>query len=168
VASPTMHRPTAEVFRHVLGHYPTGVVVVTAMTSEGPVGMAVNSFTSVSLDPPLVLFCPARTSTTWPGLRGARAWAVNLLGGTQSDLSRQFATRAVDRFAGVSWTLAANGAPLLDDALAWLECSPETEHEAGDHTVVIARVQRLAVHTTARDPLIFFCGDYLRASAAAT
>ena len=163
MVSSTMCSPTQQAFRHVLGHYPTGVAVITAMTSAGPVGMAVNSFTSVSLDPPLVLFCPAASSTTWPGLREARGWAVNLLEGSQSDISRQFAARDVDRFAGVSWSIASNGAPLLDDALAWLECSPEAEHEAGDHTVVIARVQRLAVHTTASDPLIFFRGRYLTA-----
>ena len=149
-------------FREVLGHYPTGVAVVTAMTGDGPVGMAVNSFTSVSLTPPLVLFCPAATSTTWPVLRRSGVVAVNVLSADQESVSRLFARRDVDRFAEIGWVPGANGAPLLADALGWLECTLGDEHPAGDHTIVLAGVDRIGLHKEFDAPLVFFRGAYGR------
>ena len=147
-------------FREVLGHYPTGVAVVTTMTAEGPVGMAVNSFTSVSLAPPLVLFCPAAASTTWPVLRGPGTVAVNVLSASQEPVSRLFARRDVDRFASVDWVPGENGAPLLTDALGWLECSIGDEYPAGDHTIVTAQVNRIGLNQRLDSALVFFRGRY--------
>jgi 3-hydroxy-9,10-secoandrosta-1,3,5(10)-triene-9,17-dione monooxygenase reductase component len=150
----------SERLRHVLGRYPTGVAVITAQAPSGPIGMAVNSFTSVSLDPPLVLFCPAHSSTTWPKLRRAASLAVNVLSAEQGEISALFARRGADRFTEMSWSPGENGAPLIEDALGWMECTVESEQEAGDHWVVVARIERLGVHTTIDEPLIFFGGRY--------
>jgi 3-hydroxy-9,10-secoandrosta-1,3,5(10)-triene-9,17-dione monooxygenase reductase component len=152
--------PDDDSFRHVLGHYPTGVAVITACTDDGPLGMAMNSFTSLSLQPPLVLFCPAKRSMTWPALRAAGAIAINVLSGGQEAVSRRFAAREPDRFAGIPWSAGANGAPLLHDALGWLECTVSAEYPAGDHLVVIAAIERMGVHEAIGDPLVYFRGGY--------
>lgn len=157
---PELRGPDADLLRHVLGHYPTGVAVITAHTEQGPVGMAMNSFTSLSLQPPLVLFCPATTSTTWPVLREAGNIAINVLSAGQEAVSRAFATKAVDRFLDASWSVGENGAPLLHDALGWLECRIHSESPAGDHTVVIAEIERMNVHWKITEPLVFFRGRY--------
>jgi len=159
---PDLRGPDADLLRHVLGHYPTGVAVITAHTASGPVGMAMNSFTSLSLNPPLVLFCPATASTTWPVLRDVGSIAINVLSAGQESLSRKFATKAVDRFSEASWSVGENGAPLLHDALGWLECTVRSESEAGDHTVVIAEIERMNVHWEITEPLVFFRGQYYR------
>jgi flavin reductase (DIM6/NTAB) family NADH-FMN oxidoreductase RutF len=159
---PDLRGPDADLLRHVLGHYPTGVAVITAHTERGPVGMAMNSFTSLSLQPPLVLFCPATSSTTWPVLRDVGSIAINVLSAGQQALSRRFARKAVDRFSDASWSVGANGAPLLHDALGWLECSVRSEFPAGDHTVVIAEIERMNVHWEITEPLVFFRGRYYR------
>ena len=114
---PAASEPTTgdERFREVLGHLPTGVVVVTANHASGPVGMSSNSFTSVSLKPPLVLFCPAKDSTTWPKIATTGAFAVNVFAAHHEQVSRRFAQRGVDRFAGIAWHQRAAG-PALDDA----------------------------------------------------
>ncbi|MEO7261494.1 MAG: flavin reductase family protein [Jatrophihabitantaceae bacterium] len=159
---PGLRGPDANLLRHVLGHYPTGVAVITAHTGHGPVGVAMNSFTSVSLQPPLVLFCPAKSSTTWPALREVGKIAINVLSAGQEAVSRKFAARAVDRFSEESWSVGENGAPLLHDALGWLECTIQSESEAGDHTVVIAEIERMNVHWDITEPLVFFRGRHYR------
>lgn len=156
----------ADAFRHVLGHYPTGVAVITAQTPDGPVGMSMNSFTSLSLLPPLVLFCPARTSRTWPLLRSAGAIAINVLSAGQEAVSRAFAGPG-DRFAELPWTPGKNGAPRLDDALGWLECTVQAEHPGGDHIVVVAGIDWMGVHDEIADPLVFFKGAYFAGITAA-
>lgn len=145
-------------FREVLGHLPTGVTVIAAETADGPAGMAANSVTSVSLDPPLILFCPARSSTTWPGIRDAGTFCVNVMAEHQADATRRFAEKGVDRFECVSY--APRGAGLgLADAVAWIECEMQNEHEAGDHTIAVARV--LAIEASPDSgPLVFFKGRY--------
>jgi 3-hydroxy-9,10-secoandrosta-1,3,5(10)-triene-9,17-dione monooxygenase reductase component len=158
--APELTWPDAALSRHVLGHYPTGVAVITAMEGDEPIGMSMNSFTSVSLHPALVLFCPADSSSTWPRLREVGRLAINVLSAGQESVSRLFATRDVDRFAEFGWTPGSNGAPLLLDALGWLECRVQAEHPAGDHTVVIAEIQRMGVHGDIGDPLVFFRGAY--------
>jgi flavin reductase (DIM6/NTAB) family NADH-FMN oxidoreductase RutF len=158
--SPSLSGPDAELFRHVLGHYPTGVAVITAMTPNGPVGMSMNSFTSVSLAPPLVLFCPSLTSTTWPQLRDAGHIAINVLSARQEPVSRMFAAPVPDRFSKISWSSGQNGEPLFDDALGWLECRVQAEYPAGDHTVVIAEIDRMGVHDEIAEPLVYFRGKY--------
>jgi flavin reductase (DIM6/NTAB) family NADH-FMN oxidoreductase RutF len=148
-----------ERFRNVLGHLPTGVTVVTAHHPGGPVGMSSNSVTSVSLEPPLILFCPAKTSTTWPKIHQAGAFCVNIFAAHHEEASRQFSRVGVDRFAGVSWHDRPTG-PALDDAVAWIECTIDAEYEAGDHLIVVGAVRHLEVREGAPDPLVFFRGRY--------
>ncbi|HEX4655062.1 MAG TPA: flavin reductase [Mycobacteriales bacterium] len=152
-------------FRQVLGHFPTGVAVVTGMDVDGnPAGMAVGSFTSVSLDPPLVAFMPDRSSTSWPRFRESGSFCVNILGAEQESVCRTFAGRGGDKFADLSWRPAGSGAPLLDGVLAWIDCDTEVVHEAGDHFIVIGRVRDLDIGTPAL-PLVFFQGGYGRFSS---
>lgn len=148
-------------YRQVLGHFATGVTVVTALHQDTPVGMCVNSFTSVSLDPPLVGLCVGRHSSTGAHIRTAGRFCVNVLAEAQEHLSRRFATREEDRFAGLGWRPAPSGAPVLNGVLAWVDCTLEGEHEGGDHVVVIGRVQELDVASQGR-PLIFYRGGYGR------
>ena len=147
-------------FRQVLGHYPTGVCVVTAIEPDaGPVGLAVGSFTSVSLAPPLVAFFPDRGSTSWPRIERAGRFCVNILAADQLDVCRRFASREPDKFAGISHRMSANGSPVLDDVVAWIDCTLDAVHEAGDHFIVLGRVHALDVVRPER-PLLFFRGAY--------
>ncbi|EQB30857.1 flavin reductase family protein [Sphingobium ummariense] len=147
-------------FRRVLGHYPTGVCVVTASEpGGGPVGMVVGSFTSVSLDPPLVAFFPAKSSSSWPRIKAVGTFCVNVLASDQQPLCRQLAGGAADKFSGVSHRHSANGSPILDGVVAWIDCSLEAVHEAGDHYIVLGRVQALGVERPG-PPLLFFQGRY--------
>src|SRR5215211_2211448 len=148
-------------FRAVLGHFATGVVAITAIepATGQPTGLAANAFTSVSLDPPLVAFCVAHTSSTWPKLRAADLLGVNVLGSRQVDVCRQLATKGAEKFRDLRWSPSPGGAPLLDDALAWIECHIEAEHAAGDHIIVVCRVRQLA-HRPPCAPLLFFRGGY--------
>jgi 3-hydroxy-9,10-secoandrosta-1,3,5(10)-triene-9,17-dione monooxygenase reductase component len=148
-------------FRQVLGHLPTGVTVITAMAGGEPTGLAANSVTSVSLDPPMILVCPAKSSTTWPRIRAARRFCVNIMAGHHEALSRQFSRTDVDRFAGVPWHPRSSG-PALDEAVAWLDCEISAEHDAGDHTIVVAAVDALDAQD--REALIFYRGRYGRFS----
>jgi flavin reductase (DIM6/NTAB) family NADH-FMN oxidoreductase RutF len=146
-------------FRHVLGHLPTGVTVVTANGADGPVAMSANSVTSVSLEPPLILFCPAKSSTTWPLIRDTGRFCVNVFAAHHEEASRRFSAKGVDRFAGVTWHARASG-PALDDAVAWIECTIDAIHEAGDHLVVIGAVDELDQRGADVEPLVFFRGRY--------
>ena len=146
-------------FRTVLGHFPTGVCVVTAMEGDEPIGMVVGSFTSVSLDPPLVAFLADRSSSTFPRIREATSFCVNVLAADQESLCRAFATRGADRFSRTSWRPAPSGAPILENVVAWIDCVPDVIHEAGDHYIYIGRVTDLAVENPTL-PLLFFQGGY--------
>lgn len=147
-------------FRRVLGHYPTGVCIVTAQGRDGqPVGMSVGSFTSVSLDPPLVAFFPDRRSSSWPRIEAAGRFCVNILGSDQLDLCARFAQRGADKFAGVSHRASANGSPILDGVVAWIDCDLHAVHEAGDHYITLGAVRGLEVESPGR-PLLFFQGAY--------
>jgi flavin reductase (DIM6/NTAB) family NADH-FMN oxidoreductase RutF len=149
-------------FRSVLGHFPTGVCVVTSVADGAPVGLAIGSFFSASLDPPLVGFCPDKRSSSWPAIREAGGFCVNVLHEDQEALSRQFATRGADRFSGVGWTATAGtGAPRLADVLAWIDCRVEAVHDAGDHDLCIGRVLALDVGREG-GPLVFYRGGYGR------
>ncbi|MCG5211727.1 flavin reductase family protein [Streptosporangium sp. KLBMP 9127] len=150
-------------FRSVLGRFATGVVAITAIdpVSGEPCGLAANSFTSVSLDPPLVAFCVAHTSTSWPLVRAAETHCVNVLGEHQRELSGRLAARGGAKFAGLGWRDSPRGNPVLDGALAWIECTIEAEHQAGDHVIVVARVHELDAHAEG-GPLVFFRGGYGR------
>jgi 3-hydroxy-9,10-secoandrosta-1,3,5(10)-triene-9,17-dione monooxygenase reductase component len=149
-------------FRRVLGHFPTGVAVITAIDADGrPAGMAVGSFTSVSLDPPLVAFLPARSSSSFPRIRTASSFCVNVLAADQRDLCRAFASRGGDKFAGVSWRPASSGAPLLEGVAAWIDCDLASITEAGDHYFVLGRVRELDGAAEGL-PLVFLRGEYGR------
>lgn len=146
-------------YRRVLGHLPTGVTVLSAFCEDGaPTGMAANSVTSVSLDPPMILVCPARASATWPVIRAAGQFCVNFMASHHAELSVRFARKGVDRFAGVAWHARPAG-PALDDAIAWLQCEIYDERDAGDHTVVIATVTEIDT-SGGGAPLVFFKGRY--------
>jgi 3-hydroxy-9,10-secoandrosta-1,3,5(10)-triene-9,17-dione monooxygenase reductase component len=155
---------SARKFRDVLGRFCTGVTVVTSISNGQPVGMTCQSFSSVSLDPPLVLFCPAKSSRAWPRMQRAGFFCVNLLSHDQHELSNGFAAKGTDKFAGVSWRPSATGAPLLDGVLGWVDCTIYAVHEAGDHYVVLGRVMDLGVED-APHPLLFYRGRYARTEA---
>ncbi|GAA3195740.1 flavin reductase family protein [Actinocorallia longicatena] len=147
----------------MLGHFATGVVAITAIdpTTGLPTGLAANSFTSVSLEPALVAFCVAHTSTTWPTLSQADHLCINVLSEPQTAVCKQLAVKGGDKFAGVAWTTSPEGTPVLDGALAWLEVSIEAEYPAGDHKIIVARVHSLDIHHDG-EPLVFYQGRYGR------
>ncbi|GAA5063755.1 flavin reductase family protein [Nocardia callitridis] len=147
-------------FRDILGHFPTGVVAVTALdTGARPVGMAVGSFTSVSLDPPLVAFLPDKSSTTFPKILAAQRFCANVLGSGQRAVCRSLARKGADKFADVDWTPTPSGMPRIKGSLAWIDCAIDAVHDAGDHHIVIGRVHHLELDTP-KSPLIFFQGGY--------
>lgn len=151
--------PLPPEMRRVLGHFCTGVAVITAHDGQRPLGFTCQSVTSVSLDPPYISFCPANTSSSWPLIRQVGTVCVNILSEQQGPLCAQFAVRGSDKFAGVSWLPGANGAPALEGVLASIEADVELEHAAGDHTIVVARVTGLQAHEK-RGPLLFYRGGY--------
>ena len=151
-------------FRETLGHYPTGVAVVTAVDESGqPDGMVVGTFSSVSLNPPLIAFFPAKASASFVRLRTARTFCVNVLASDQEVLCRRIATVGHGKFDGVPWRPAPLGAPILDGAVSWIECTFEDVREAGDHYIVLGRVHDLGVARSTL-PLLFFQGGYGRFS----
>ncbi|MGY1637046.1 flavin reductase family protein [Geodermatophilus sp. SYSU D00742] len=145
--------------REVLGHFASGVTVVTALDDEEPIGFTCQSFSSLSLDPPLVVFAPARTSRTWPRLRELGRFCVNVLAEDQGGLSAAFARSGSDKFAGVHWRPSRLGQPVLDDVVAWIDCELWAEYDGGDHTLVAARVLDLGADARRR-PLLFHRGAY--------
>lgn len=151
--------PLAPEMRRVLGHFCTGVAVITAHDRRRPIGFTCQSVTSVSLDPPYISFCPSQNSTSWPSIRQIGTLCVNILAADQKNVCAQFATRGSDKFAGMDWRPGVNGAPALDETLACIEGDVEFEHAAGDHSIVVARVTRLWAHEE-REPLLFYRGGY--------
>ncbi len=152
-------------FRDVLGRFATGVTVVSCSSAGEPVGMTVSSFTSVSLDPPLISFCVIRGSVTGDAVLRAGSFAVNVLSNDQQAISTAFAGAVDDRFAGIEFLRGENGSPLLAGAIAHIECETHARHEAGDHVLVLGHVSRLSAH--AGEPLLFYRGRY-RGLAPAT
>lgn len=151
-----------DVMRQVLGHFVSGIVVVTATCASGPIGFTCQSFASLSLDPPLVSFAPARTSTTWPRIRATGAFCVNVLAAEHRELSVGFARPGgdgVDKFAGVAWRPSPSGAPVLDGVSAWIDCTLWNEYDGGDHTIAVGRVLDLGADPT-RLPLLYYRGRY--------
>jgi 3-hydroxy-9,10-secoandrosta-1,3,5(10)-triene-9,17-dione monooxygenase reductase component len=147
-------------FRDVLGLFASGVTVITSMSDGAPVGMTCQSFSSVSLEPPLVMFCPARTSRAWPLMQRAGFFCVNILAEDQSEISNAMATKGTDKYDGVGWRSAATGAPLIDGVLGHVDCTVQSVHEAGDHYVVIGRVKELGFGDDGRQPLLYYRGAY--------
>jgi 3-hydroxy-9,10-secoandrosta-1,3,5(10)-triene-9,17-dione monooxygenase reductase component len=151
--------PTPTSMRDVLGRFCTGIAVVTASDGVRPYGLTCQSVTSVSLDPPYISFCPARTSKSWRMMREVGVLCVNILAHDQHNLCAQFAVSDADKFGGVRWRPAANGAPMIEGAVATIEANVEFEHGAGDHTIVVAHVTGLHA-SDERPPLLFYRGAY--------
>ena len=150
----------AREFREVLGRFASGVTVVTTMSNDEPVGMTCQSFSSVSLEPPLVVFIPAKSSRSWPLIQRSGKFCVNFLAADQAELSNTMASRGVDKFGEVKWTPAPEtGSPMFAESLGYVDCQIHSVHEAGDHFVVIGRVLDLGMHD-AEKPLLFFQGKY--------
>ena len=154
---------TPDDFRNVLGHFASGVTIVTACDAEQrPTGLTASAFCSVSLDPPLVLICVDHKSQSFPHIRESGRFGINILPQAHEPLSRRFASSRLDKFDGVPFTLGALGVPLIDQALAHLECRTVSAHVEGDHTIFVGRVE--AVGVGEGDPLLYFRGRYHRLS----
>jgi flavin reductase (DIM6/NTAB) family NADH-FMN oxidoreductase RutF len=146
-------------FRHVLGHFATGVTVVTTTDTDGrPTGLTASAFTSVSLEPPLVLVCVDHKSQTYPALLERGRFAVNILTADQQDVSRRFASTRLDKFDTIPHQVSDRGLPLIDGALACLECTTVSTHVEGDHTIFVGAVERAGVG--AGEPLVYYRGHY--------
>jgi flavin reductase (DIM6/NTAB) family NADH-FMN oxidoreductase RutF len=147
-------------FRQVIGHFATGVAIVTCYGPDGPTGLTTNAITSVSLEPLLLLVCFDNGSRTLPAVRDARRFCVNVLRAGQEDLARVFASKRVarEKFEAVTH-MEAHGVPVLDGALAWLACDLEALHAAGDHTIGIGAITQMDADP-AGEPLVWFRGDY--------
>lgn len=151
--------PTPTEFRRAIGAFASGVTVVTGADGNGPVGFVCQSFSSVSLDPPLVLFCVARASRSWPRMHTSGRFCVNVLGEDQHDLCARFGSSRGRKYEGLDWELSRWGAPALPDVLLRVHAGIHDVHRAGDHDVVIGRV--LEVETVGRrQPLLFFRGEF--------
>jgi flavin reductase (DIM6/NTAB) family NADH-FMN oxidoreductase RutF len=143
-----------------MGHFATGVTIITATDEDGPVGFTCQAFASLSLDPPLVAIAPGKTSTSWPRIVRAGAFCVNVLAEDQEALCRDFAVSGGEKFSGVGWRPAGNGAPVLDGVLAWLECGFVATHDAGDHELVVGSVHDMGVNRGR--PLVYYRGGFGR------
>ncbi|HEU5323157.1 MAG TPA: flavin reductase family protein [Methylomirabilota bacterium] len=153
-----------EEFRRVLGHFATGVTILTTCDGDArPSGLTASAFSSVSLDPPLVLVCVDHKSQSYPALRDSGRFAVNILGEAQEALSRRFASTRLDKFDGVGYSLGDLGVPLIDGALAHIECRTASTHVEGDHTIFVGRVERIRAGSGA--PLLYYRGQYQRLAA---
>jgi 3-hydroxy-9,10-secoandrosta-1,3,5(10)-triene-9,17-dione monooxygenase reductase component len=146
-------------FREVLGYFATGVTVVTAMETSGPVGFTCQAFTSLSLEPQLVGLAPAKSSTSWPRIMEAGAFCVNILSATQEPVCQAFAISGGDKFANIGWHPGVTESPRLANSLAWIECCIELVHDAGDHEFVLGRVVSMEVGTG--EPLLFYRGRFV-------
>jgi flavin reductase (DIM6/NTAB) family NADH-FMN oxidoreductase RutF len=156
----TLVIPAAE-FRQALGHFASGVTVVTTCDEDSkPTGMTASAFTSVSLDPPLILVCVDHQAQTYPALLGSGRFAVNILRADQEDVSRRFATTRLDKFDTVPFALGALGLPLVEGALAQIECTTVSRHVEGDHTIFVGQVEHVVIGTG--EPLLYFRGRYDR------
>jgi flavin reductase (DIM6/NTAB) family NADH-FMN oxidoreductase RutF len=146
-------------FRAVLGHFASGVTLVTGIDDHNqPAGLTCQSFFSLSLDPPLIAIAPGKSSNSWPKVAKAGQFCINILSSGQEDIAWTFSLSGADKFAGVGWSAAPNGAPRLHDALAWIDCHIEATHDAGDHLLVVGRVQELEVGDG--QPLLFYRGGF--------
>lgn len=153
-------------FRTTLGQFASGVVVATGCLDGEPAGFAAQSFTSLSLEPPLVALCPARSSQSWPKLRDSGSFCINILSESQRAICELFARTGIDKFAGIEWRPGITGSPVLAEALAFVDCELMEEHDAGDHSIAVGRVRDLGVLNADAGPLVFFRGAYGLADGA--
>ena len=149
-------------YKQVVGHFASGVTIVAAVDGGEPVGFTAQSFIGLSLEPPLVLVSAQKTSSTWPRISAAGAFCVNVLREDQEDMCRVFATKGADKFKGIGWRPGSTGAPVLNDALAFIECSLENELDGGDHIIAVGRVADLGVSDHDGGPLLFYRGGFGR------
>lgn len=147
-------------FRSTLSQFCSGVVVATGCLRGAPAGFAAQSFSSLSLDPPLIALFPARTSTSWPKLRDSGSFCINILGADQKPVCDLFARSGIDKFAELSWRPGVTGSPVLEGVLAYIDCDLEAEHDAGDHTIAVGRVRDMGILVPDGAPLLFFRGQY--------
>lgn len=145
-------------FRTAMGHFASGVTVVTVRSGDETAGLTVSSFCSLSLDPPLVLICIDRDVSSHDLIRDGGRYAVNMLASDQEELSRRFASRMDDKFEGIGVREGLGGIPLLEEALAIVECVVEEALPGGDHTIFVGRVEN--AETSDRDPLVYFRSGY--------
>lgn len=150
---------SSDAMRTVLGHFLSGVTVVTSVGDDGPLGFTCQSFSSLSLEPPLIAIFPARTSNTWAQIRDTGRFCVNVLSQHQVELSTRFARHVPDRFDGVEWSLSPLGSPLLGGVVAWMDCTLWREYDGGDHTIVAGHVEHLGAMSE-NGPLAFHRGNY--------
>lgn len=145
--------------RRVMGHFCTGVTVITTLSKEGTLhGFTANAFTSVSLVPPLVLICVDKKAESYSSFEESRVFTVNILSADQEDVSRHFAVSGGDKFKGISYHLGANTAPIIGGAMSYLECRLVASHDAGDHAIYVGEVEQAEAHEGR--PLLFFRGGY--------
>jgi flavin reductase (DIM6/NTAB) family NADH-FMN oxidoreductase RutF len=153
-------------FREALGHYASGITVITSHLEGEPIGFTCQSFYSVSMSPPLVSFSVMSTSASYPKIRQAGRFVVNILSGEQVKISTQFARRGTDKWHGVDWQQSPLGNPIIAGSLHWLDCEIHAEHTAGDHLIVIGEVKALSLQdTAATQPLLYFKGQYCNLAA---
>lgn len=146
-------------FRYAVSQYATGVVVVAGIEKGSLVGFAAQSFVSLSLDPPLVLFCPQKSSTSWPRIRAGVNYGINVLGAEHKEISEAFAV--IGAVPDVLWQPSnQSGVPILDECVAFFDCSHHGEHQAGDHTIVVSTVNSVLVRRPEDSPLIYLRGEY--------
>ncbi|MFP3849002.1 flavin reductase family protein [Pseudomonas sp. W5-01] len=148
-------------FREALGHYASGITVISSHVDGEPIGFTCQSFYSVSMSPPLVSFSVMSSSASYPKIRRAGRFAVNILSGEQVDISNQFARRGTNKWHGVDWQESPLGNPIIAGSLHWLDCEIHAEHAAGDHVIVIGEVKAMNLQqATAGQPLLYFKGQY--------
>ena len=162
---PTLSRPRAAIeplsFREALGHYASGITVITSHIDGEPIGFTCQSFYSVSTSPPLVSFSVMASSASYPKIRQAGRFVVNILSGEQAGISNQFARKGTDKWHAVEWQQSPLGNPIIAGSLHWLDCKIHAEHAAGDHLIVIGEVKALSLQATAvTQPLLYFKGQY--------
>jgi flavin reductase (DIM6/NTAB) family NADH-FMN oxidoreductase RutF len=146
-------------FRSVLGRFPSGVTVVTTKGADGSdQGMTVSAFSSVSLEPPLVLICIEKSASAYDALTMAPGFVVNILSASQEQIARRFSIVDIDRFEGVGYSRSRNGHAIIDDVLGVIECSRVANHEAGDHTIIVGEVETTRAETGT--PLLYYRGGY--------
>jgi len=151
----------ARTFRNVLGQFCTGITIITTMHDGAPVGFACQSFAALSLEPPLVLFCPTKVSRTWLAIEASGKFCVNILHEKQQHISARFGSKEPDKFAGIDWHLSELGSPVIEGTLAHIDCTVASVHDGGDHFVVFGAVHSLSEVPRAKPrPLLFYRGEY--------
>lgn len=157
--------PTPEIdaraFRNVLGQFCTGVTIITTVHEDEPVGFACQSFAALSLDPPMVLFCPTKMSRSWQAIEASGRFGVNILHENQKDVSARFGSREPDKFGGIDWSPSELGSPMIAGTLAYIDCTVASVHDGGDHFVVFGAVHSLSEGSKEKPrPLLFYRGQY--------